>query len=216
MRVLDDWLLSPTRAAIHLPTATAVVADLHLGYEKSRHRAGEAVPLMPLDIILDPLKSIAGHARRLVVAGDIFEAGADRDIATEFVAWTEKHHFELIAVVPGNHDRRLASLSGLLPIYTDGFALADWHIVHGDGKIPKCRVVHGHEHPFVRWSPALAGPCFLVGPERLILPAFSRDAAGVNILPGRRWADLRCCVIAGEQVLDFGDLRDLRRKMRKA
>src|SRR5436309_2915696 len=30
MRVNKDWLLTPQRAALHLPTATAVIADLHL------------------------------------------------------------------------------------------------------------------------------------------------------------------------------------------
>src|SRR5438270_5847367 len=37
MIVHEDWLLTPVRAAVHLPTATAVVADLHLGYELARH-----------------------------------------------------------------------------------------------------------------------------------------------------------------------------------
>ncbi len=36
MRVLDEWLLTPWRGAIHLPTATAVVADPHLGYDRVR------------------------------------------------------------------------------------------------------------------------------------------------------------------------------------
>ena len=44
MYVHEDWLLTPYRAAIHLPTATAVIADLHLGYDQVRQRGGEAVP----------------------------------------------------------------------------------------------------------------------------------------------------------------------------
>ena len=39
-----NWLLTPERAAIHLPTATAVLADLHLGYNEVRCGTGEAVP----------------------------------------------------------------------------------------------------------------------------------------------------------------------------
>ena len=36
MRVFTDWELTPDRAAVHLPTRTAVVADLHLGYAEAR------------------------------------------------------------------------------------------------------------------------------------------------------------------------------------
>src|SRR5262249_34562148 len=42
MRIHRDWLLTPERAAVHLPTATAIVADLHLGYNHARRRTGEA------------------------------------------------------------------------------------------------------------------------------------------------------------------------------
>ena len=33
--------------------------------------------------------------------------------------------------------------------------------------------------------------------------------AGVNVLGEPRWADFRCCVIAGERVLDFGEVSRL-------
>ena len=56
MRVLDDWLLTPSRTAIHLPTATAVIADLHLGYDRVRRRGGEAVPTLSVAQDLDPLR----------------------------------------------------------------------------------------------------------------------------------------------------------------
>jgi metallophosphoesterase superfamily enzyme len=102
-----------------------------------------------------------------------------------------------------------------LPVHPEGFDVGGWRVVHGDGKLPEGCVVHGHVHPWVRWSAVLSGPCYLVGPARLILPAFSTDAAGVNVLPGRRWADHRCGVIAGHDVLDFGELGALRKRMRK-
>jgi metallophosphoesterase superfamily enzyme len=49
VRVLDDWLLTPERAALHVPTATAVIADLHLGYAQARQQCGDAVPTADLD-----------------------------------------------------------------------------------------------------------------------------------------------------------------------
>ena len=75
----------------------------------------------------------------------------------------------------------------------------------GDGELPEGRLVLGHFHPCVRWSESLAAPCYLVGDARLVLPAFSPDASGVNVLGSRRWCGHRCAVIAGDRVLDFGD-----------
>ena len=56
MLVHDEWLLTPARVAVHRPTATAVLADLHLGYNDARRRDGEAVPPADLTLILAPLR----------------------------------------------------------------------------------------------------------------------------------------------------------------
>jgi hypothetical protein len=66
---------------------------------------------------------------------------------------------------------------------------------------------------FAAPSPAaVAAPCYLVGAARLVLPAFSADAAGVNVLRARRWRPYRCCVIAGDCVVDLGELATFRRR----
>jgi metallophosphoesterase superfamily enzyme len=214
MIVHDDWLLTPARAALHLPTATLVLADLHLGYERARHRAGEAVPGRPLDDVLAPLSPVLQlhRPRRVVIAGDLFEAAPDSNTATALIAWFARTGVELTAVVPGNHDGKLTGLVRVLAVRPDGFDVGGWQVRHGDQKLPAGKVVHGHLHPWARWSGSLSGACYLVGPARLVLPAFSTDAAGVNVLPGRKWGDHRCCVIAGDTVLDFGQLRTLRKR----
>jgi putative SbcD/Mre11-related phosphoesterase len=238
MRVLDDWLLTPERTALHLPSATAVVADLHLGYDQARRRQGEAVPEGALAAHLAPLAAALGRhgVRRLVVAGDLLEDGRCAGTAAEFRHWLEGTGVELVAVVPGNHDRRAPAccpptgsppgqqagggdLAGL-PVRAEGVGLGGWRVVHGDGPLPHGPLVHGHEHPWVRWRdrrrvglPPLSAPCYLVGERRLVLPAFSPDAAGVNVLGVRRWRTYRCCVIAGDRVLDFGDVARLRSRV---
>ena len=80
MSVQGDWLLTPTRVAVHLPTATAVLSDLHLGYAEARRGNGDAVPVADLEDILAPLQAILSRlaVRRLVIAGDLFEAGPRR------------------------------------------------------------------------------------------------------------------------------------------
>src|SRR5262245_47780482 len=102
-----DWLLTPARVAVHIPTATAVVADLHLGYAEARQRAGDAVPARSVTELLQPLADAMRQyqAPRLVIAGDLFEAGVNDAVLAEFLSWVAESQVELVAVIPGNHDR---------------------------------------------------------------------------------------------------------------
>jgi putative SbcD/Mre11-related phosphoesterase len=206
MQVFHHWLLTPQRAAIHLPTATAVVADLHLGYDEARRRGGDAIPAVALDDTLAGLKALfaSTFVRRLVVAGDLCEDARCGDAVVELLAWLSREGIELAGVVPGNHDRGLEVPGEHFPLFPKGMRLGAWQVVHGDGAVPAGRVVQGHVHPCVRLGRGVAAPCFLVGRHRLILPAFSPDAAGVNVIGDRRWQGYRCCVVAGERVLDLG------------
>ena len=91
-----------------------------------------------------------------------------------------------------------------------------WTIAHGHRPIPGDRTISGHFHPVLR-AEGLAAPCFLAGPDRIILPAFSANAAGCDVLSGPIPADwlegsLRCIASTGSELLDFGPLRALRRR----
>jgi putative SbcD/Mre11-related phosphoesterase len=209
MRVHTDWLLTAERAAVHLPTATAVLADLHLGYGEARRARGEAVPVQTLEQCLAPLERLVSRQaiRRLVIAGDLFEDGCKEDLAAELLAWVEQRQLELAAVVPGNHDRGLEQYGRRLPIHAEGFPVDGWLVLHGDGELPAGRVVHGHFHPCLRWGRQLSAPCYLIGADRLVLPAFTAEARGVNVLRDRRWGAYRCCAAAGELVVDLGEVR---------
>jgi metallophosphoesterase superfamily enzyme len=213
MLVHADWLLTPSRAAIHRPSATAVVADLHLGYAEARHRGGDAVPTRGLAAILAPLGAdlVTHDVHRLVIAGDLFEAGPRPALVAELLRWLEASGVELRGVVPGNHDGSLETVAGALPLCPGGVDLGGWRVVHGDGLLPEGPVVQGHEHPCVRWPGGLGAPCFLFAPGRLVLPAYSADAAGVNVRGEARWQAYCCGVIAGGQVLDFGPVGQLPR-----
>jgi metallophosphoesterase superfamily enzyme len=235
MRVLDDWLLTAERVAVHLPSATGVLADPHLGYAQARRRSGEAVPGDCLDEQLAGLLRVREKhgVMRVVIAGDLLEEGSSHSVLGAFEEWLDRNGIHLTAVVPGNHDGGVTALGNKDWIYPEGFLLGRWQVRHGDGPLPDGLVVHGHEHPCLRWTPrsrvirprpfdgrsspnAIESPCYLVGPGRLVLPAFSADAAGVNVLSVRRWRTYRCCVIAGEQVVDFGELATLRPRLTAA
>ncbi len=124
-------------------------------------------------------------------------------------SWLTASGVELVAVVPGNHDRGLEKTT--LPVRQEGVPLGRWLIIHGDRERPEGNVVQGHEHPYMRWRPGVEGPCFLARKDHLVLPAYSADAAGGNVLRGVRWQDYRCCVIAGQEVLDFGEVGKMKR-----
>jgi putative SbcD/Mre11-related phosphoesterase len=209
VEVHGEWLLTPERVAIHVPTGTAVAADLHLGYDLARIRAGDAVPLAPLEEQLDPLLRVfMRHGIcRLVVAGDLVEDAGCGDVIPRFLEWLKRNGVQFIGLIPGNHDQGIA-VAGL-PIYERSLSLGTWKVVHGDKRALKGRIIHGHIHPVIRWSRNEAGACFLARPNRLILPAFSPDAAGTNVVTHPRWRDYRCCVIAGGRVVDLGELRGL-------
>jgi uncharacterized protein len=205
VRVHDAWLLTPERAAVHLPTGTAVVADLHLGYDLARRRGGEAVPPVSLGEVLAPLERLFGRhgCGRLVIAGDLFEDTWCPELASELEGWLDAVGAELAGVVPGNHDRGFSAAADW-PLCPAGLDLGGWRIVHGDGTLPEGRTVCGHFHPWLRWG-RVSAPCYLVGADRVVLPAFSPDARGVNVRGAARWHGHRCCAIAGDEVLDLGE-----------
>ena len=88
--------------------------------------------------------------------------------------------------------------------------VAGWTIGHGHREIAGPRTIFGHHHPVLRVG-GVAAPCFLVTPTSIALPAFSPNAAGLDVasaaLPGPlRAGPPRCVAGLGEELLDFGPL----------
>jgi metallophosphoesterase superfamily enzyme len=204
-----DWLLTPERVAVHRPTATAVIADPHFGYDRVRRRSGEAIPQRDVAEALRPLQNVLARHElaRLVIAGDLLESARGRaltqDVLEELVEWLRLAGTELIGVVPGNHDHGLEKAAPQLPLCPDGMQLGEWRVIHGDGALPSGSVVLGHFHPWLRWG-RISTPCYLVGEESIVLPAYSADARGVNVRGQKQWRRHHCWAIAGAEVLDLG------------
>jgi metallophosphoesterase superfamily enzyme len=201
----DDWLLSHARAAIHQPTRTAVVSDLHLGYAEARRRAGESIPAPTVEEVLHPLQSLLRSLdiHSLVIAGDLFEAGPNEAVIASLLTWLTAAEVEKLSIVPGNHDRGLRNVPDVLKPIEGAVLLGSWHIVHGDGELPGGSVVQGHVHPGLRIGRGLPSvPCFLARPEHLVLPAYSPDASGIDIRNDPCWREYRWLAIAGEAIVD--------------
>jgi uncharacterized protein len=204
--VAEDWLLTPFRLAVHQPTRTAVIADLHLGYSQARRRSGDAVPEVSIEAQLAPLRQACAaiEIREVIVAGDLCESRLDADLVARFRKVLDDCRLKLASIVPGNHDRGWRDFADELPLMPDGIDLGGWRIVHGDDSLPAGRVVLGHHHPGWRMANRTL-PCYVVSPHRLVLPAFSADAAGGDVRS--RWPGYRAIVVDGDRLVDRGVLR---------
>jgi metallophosphoesterase superfamily enzyme len=211
----DGWLFTAARAAVHEASATAVVSDLHLGYAEARRRAGEAVPAEAIDRLLAPLRDAIEQLsiRELVIAGDLFEAGPNPGVTEQLRRWVAATPLRQVVLVAGNHDRGLRGLPAEFVVATGPVVVGGWQVVHGDRDLPSGPVVQGHLHPGLRATPGRpCVPCFLVRAGHVVLPAYSPDAAGVDARRSARWQGYRCLAIAGDGVIDVGEIDAVKTK----
>jgi putative SbcD/Mre11-related phosphoesterase len=224
--IFDGWKLTPEGAAVHAREQTAVIADLHLGYEWARGAAGDCVPAHSLAETLARLDSVLRTApvSRLIVAGDLVESSRacahTRVDVRRLLDWLAGRGVTLLAL-EGNHDKGLLPSSGDASRSSPGLpatcAVDGWTIGHGHEPLTGPRTISGHHHPVFRFEGTVA-PCFLVGRGRIVLPAFSQNAAGCDVASTAAPKDwrtrrLRCVVSTGCELLDFGPLPDLRRRL---
>ena len=150
-------------------------------------------------------------------------ARTDADLA-QLARWLGKLGVRLV-LIEGNHDRSLARMArekGLTvgtasPLVQSHLLVAGWTIAHGHRLVAADRLISGHHHPVLRVS-GHSAPCFLVGDGQIILPAFSGNAAGLDVASARLpegWLrnSLRCVASTGGDLLDFGALKTLRARL---
>lgn len=209
----DGWFLTPEGAALHLAEQTAVIADVHLGYEWARASRGDCLPAHSLAETLAKLTTLLdrGPVTHLIVAGDLLESPLPcRRTAADLQGLTQWLDARAVSLhlVPGNHDPRPPA--GTLSTRD----VAGWTIAHGHRPIDAPRSISGHIHPVLR-AGGITAPCFLLGLHTIILPAFSPNAAGWNVAAGsvpelpRPAEPLRCVASAGPALLDFGLISSL-------
>jgi putative SbcD/Mre11-related phosphoesterase len=224
----DDWQLTPEGAAIHADEQTAIIADLHLGYEWARGASGDCVVVHSLAEALARLSVVLDRARltRVIVAGDLVESPrpcprTSVDVR-RLTTWLADRGVELL-VVEGNHDRGLQvpslGKSEAARALSASCTVAGWTVGHGHRRLTGTKTISGHHHPVLQCAGTTA-PCFLVGPGRIVLPAFSSNAAGCDVVSASRPAgwhatSLRCIASTGTELLDFGILNELRRRLRR-
>ena len=208
----EGWMLTPEGAAVHQQERVAVIADVHLGYEWARAAGGDCLPAHSLRETIAKLERLTRRASlsRLIVAGDLVESAAPcartaNDLRS-LRNWLSEQQIELIPI-RGNHDPQGPKAPPLQ------MEVARWTICHGHQPIKAPRLISGHLHPVLR-TEGVSAPCFLVGEDTIVLPAFTPNAAGLPVGGAgtpRSWIEknLRCVAGLGDVVLDFGPLGPL-------
>jgi len=184
---------------------TLAVADLHLGYAWAHRAEGQLLPIDTREDSTERLLKLLERypAQEVVLLGDIVHRAVDVPALHTELRWLaltvgERARLRLIG---GNHDGELAATLATAGIVleVDASATVGPHLLlHGDERDEAIaearlleragdggRVILGHEHPAIGISDGVAShvkcPCFVTGTNFLILPAFSRWAAGGDI-----------------------------------
>ena len=203
------YLLS--ERALYWPGAsTLIVADLHWGKASTFRAAGIPIPIGTTSDDLARLDSALQRtsARRMVVLGDLFHAKAGR-VASHTLAELRRWRslagpFEIL-LVRGNHDRHSGDPPSDLqincvnaPAFVPPFVFRH-EPVDTDGAY----TLAGHVHPGLtlvgRGLQRETLPCFLVGRQSTIVPAFGSFTGFCAVTPG---PDDRLFVVAEDEVLE--------------
>lgn len=192
----DGVVLDARRAVWFSDERVLAVADLHLGYAWAHRLSGQLMPIPPTNDTLARLVDLKRvyAPREIVVLGDIVHRAMALPVLEEELrevvdALARDSKLTLLA---GNHDRELQSVlkQWSLPIdLVESREIAGNMLVHGDKAVDEKqrarRIFMGHEHPAISIGDGVTTsqkcPCFLVSDRVIVLPAFSRWAAGTDM-----------------------------------
>jgi putative SbcD/Mre11-related phosphoesterase len=205
---LDPAIVLDVRRAAWFPRERVLaVADLHLGYAWAHRLSGQLMPITPANDTLARLQELQRdyEPREIVVLGDIVHRAMalpalEEELRELFNVLSPRSQLTFLA---GNHDRELQQMMKhwLLPIELAAAREVGTNLfLHGDAanavahtaaasprlkSAARPRVIIGHEHPAISIGDGVTTsqkcPCFLVSERVIVLPAFSRWAAGTDI-----------------------------------
>ena len=183
IEVLPGVTITNDRCLLLEEGPTAVIGDLHLGYESALESEGMFIPRTNTESVRDALNRIIDkyEPARIVLLGDI------------------KHDFRRSSyqsredvVIKGNHDNFLQNiLSGIGINALDYIDIMGYRLEHGHVDSGIRPVIIGHEHPSVKIPGELSGSmklqCFVVSRKDgvIVIPPFSPFASGNDLNPGK-------------------------------
>ena len=207
IELAGEAVLLLAEKALYWPRARMlVVADIHFGKAASFRALGVPVPRGTTTENLDRLDALmALHAvDEVLFLGDFLHARAAHASATvaAMLAWRQRHPGLALVLVRGNHDRHAGDPAVALGmrVVDEPYRVGPFACCPHPHLVSEGYVLAGDVHPvFVLATrvDALRLPCFLVGPQRMILPSFGAFTGGHAIAPA---ADERVWVSAGDAV----------------
>jgi uncharacterized protein len=193
--------LRPSGALCFPDLSALVVADLHLGKALHFSAAGMFLPPYESDATLQKLdaEARATGADKIVLLGDAFHSArltAEPDVLPRMVEILARRAAPVFVL--GNHDRPLTqALQKLSCALLEEWRVENIRLRHEPDGLSGPQIF-GHLHPCVRVA-TRAGKqrraCFVVGAEKIVMPAFGALAGGLCVTspalaPFARGADL--------------------------
>ncbi len=162
---------------------TVFVADLHWGKAAAFRAANVPVPTGTTGADLDRLSTLLRRttATRLVILGDLLHAkhGRHDDTLAQIARWRSAHAELAITLIRGNHDAHAGDPPEALNIacVDDPHQIGPFVGRHDPVAHDSGYVLAGHLHPHAtiggRGRQRLRLPCFVIGQQVGILPAFT-------------------------------------------
>lgn len=199
----EPLVLLPQLAAWLPARRTMLAADLHLGKAEVLRDKGAAMPERVLGgLIEETLTRLATAAavvdafgtgekvERIVILGDLIHApcGVTEQVRACWEEWVKAQTSagRRVVCVRGNHDRKLEVLCGNTGVEVVEVIEEDAVVLTHDPSecVAGQTVIGGHLHPAFFVGPgrsAMKLPAFVVGEERIVMPAFTRFASGTAI-----------------------------------
>lgn len=189
----DVFTLHPYGAMFWKAKGWLLLSDLHLGKAAHFRKAGLPLPEGSDEQTLARLDELIAHfaPKRVVIIGDLFHS-AHNNAWEPFHEWCMRQTIELHLVL-GNHDRVAERRYREAGLHTHATGLVEMPFIleheaplamGGDGMI---HVICGHTHPGVvlhgQANQSLRLPCFLVGPQVTMLPAFGMSTGLYIVKP---------------------------------
>ena len=175
IRVMPGVTITNDRCLILDEGPTAVIGDLHLGYESALEEEGMFIPRINTDSVRDSLNRILLGDIKHNFKRSSYQAREDVRSIIKLVDEAAE-----TVVIKGNHDNFLQTILSDTGVNTlDYFDIMGFRLEHGHIDSGVRPVIIGHEHPSVRIPVELSGyiklQCYVVAEREgvIVIPPFS-------------------------------------------
>ena len=180
----ETWQLLPEKVVYWEKENTLILTDLHLGKAGHFRKAGIPIPSGVHHADLDCLSQLINQyqVNRVLMLGDLFHSELNREWL-DFCEFLDLHRQIDFLLVKGNHDilPKEAYHEPNLQVYDHTLIISPFVFLHHPPEEKNTRSLYpvsGHIHPGykvkIKAGQSIKLPCFFIGVEQAILPAFGK------------------------------------------